>query len=297
MDNDYRKFWLENQDGELWYFTELENKTFLNKPMGLGMSVQYGGFRLGNAQIVNYQSYDLLSVQGTLFFYRNSRADIYKDYFDFMKFISKNSLLKLHYKTPNSFESYYRYCFVQQIDKGEINNNSLIMECPIIFATQTFWRNDIKNVLVVDNTRTNDGKSYPLERPYHYATSGLSNMKVTNRGNTDTALKITIEGEVTNPLINVYDNHNKKYGAVKMIGTFDKVVIDSDDLNESIRLERNGAVLVAPYSYQDLSIGSPNQTYVTFIKLKSGESTLRFNSDETFNGKVTLEWSDEYVSV
>ena len=297
MENDIRKFWLENQDGELWYFTSEENKTFLNAPQGLGMSIEYGGFRLGNAQVVNYQSYNLLSVQGTLFFYRKSRAEIYKDYFDFMNFISKNSLLKLHYKTPNSFESYYRYCIVSQIDKSEINNDALIMECPIEFTTQTFWRNDVKNSLVVDNTLQNDGKSYPLERPYHYATSGLANMKVINRGNIETALKITIEGESVNPRINVFDNHNVEYGAMRMIGTFDKVIIDSDDINENIRLERGGSVLVAPYSYQDLSTGSPNQVYVTFIKLKSGESTLRFSSDNIFSGKVTLEWSDEYVSV
>lgn len=292
-----RQFWLENADGEIWQFTNEETKTFLNSPKGLGLNVEFGGYRLGNTEVINYQQYDLLDVQGTLMFYRKSRADIYQDYFNFMKFISKNRLLKLHYKTPNSFESYYRYCFVQNVDKGEINNDSLILECPIVFSSQTFWRNDKKNVLVVDNSRNDDGKKYLLERPYHYASSMLSNMKLINRGNTDTALKITIEGETINPTINAFDNKGVKYGVMRLLGEFDKVVVDSDDLSENIILEREGSTLTAPYSYQDLSVGSPNQVYVTFIKLKSGESTLRFSCDNIFNGVVTLEWSDEYVSV
>lgn len=297
MINDVRKFWLENQDGEIWNFTDEENQTFLESPAGLGISNNYGGYRLGNAEVVNYIQSQLLDINGTLLFYRNSRAEIYQDYFDFMKFIAKNSLLKLHYKTPNSFESYYRYCFVRQIDKTEIDNEMLVMRCPIIFATQTFWRNDIRNVVVVDNSLAQDGKKYPLERPYHYATSKLSSINVINRGNTDTSMRITITGASNNPTINVYDNNDVRYGAVRMLGKFDNVMVDSDDLNEHIVLEKNGSVLTAPYSYQDLSIGEANQVYVTFIKLKSGQSTLRFTNDGTFNGIVTIEWSDEYVSV
>ena len=297
MANDIRKFWLENQNGDLWYFTDEESKTFFDAPTGLGINLEYGGYRLGNAEVINYQNYDLLAIQGTLLFFRNSRAEIYKDYFDFMNFIANNSLLKLHYKTPNSFDSFYRYCFVRKVDKTQINSDALAMECPITFQTQTFWRNDNKNVVVVDNSIANDGKSYELTRSYYYPTSKLSNIKVLNRGNTETALKVTIEGEVTNPTLNVYDNSNDKYGAMRMLGTFDKVIVDSDDISESIVLEQDGATLVAPYSYQDLSIGSPNQTYITFLKLKSGESSLRFNADNSFNGIVTLEWSDEYVAI
>ncbi len=205
--------------------------------------------------------------------------------------------MKLHYRTPNSFESYYRYCFVQEVGKDEISNSNLMLECPIRFSSQTFWRNDKKNVLVVDNTREEGGKSYPLDRPYHYASSMLSNMKLINRGNTDTAIKITIEGDVINPTINAFDNKGNKYGVMRLLGEFDSVIVDSDDLSENIILESGGSTLTAPYSYQDLSVGSPSQVYVTFIKLKSGESTLRFSSDNVFSGKVTLEWSDEYVSV
>lgn len=292
-----REFWLENQDGAIWRFTDKEVNTFLNAPKGLGMAVQYGGYRLGNTQVINYQQYDLLDVEGTLFFYRGSRADIYKEYFNFLQFISKNRLLKLHYRTPNSFESYYRYCFVQEVQKTEINNDALIMECPVRFSSQTFWRNDKKNVLVVDNSRQNDGKKYLLKRPYHYASSMLSNMKVINRGNTDTAIKITIEGESINPTINAFDNKGNKYGVMRLLGDFDKVVVDSDDLSENITLIKDESVLTAPYSYQDLSVGAPNQVYVTFIKIKSGESVLRFTSDNIFTGTVTLEWSDEYVSI
>lgn len=294
---DIREFWLENQDKQIWKFTDLESNTFLESPAGLGFNVDYGGFRLGNAEIVNTQQFQLQNVSGVLNFFGNNRAEVYKKYFEFMNFISKNYLLKLHYKTPNSFESYYRYCFVQSIQKTEIDDEHLVMECPVSFATQTFWRNDAKNIIVVDDTMTENGKSYPLERPYQYSASQLSNIKVINRGNTDTAMKITINGASKNPTFNVYDNNGERYGAIRFIGEFDKVVIDSDDLNQNIELTKNDAILTAPYSYQDLSIGSPNQVFITFVKLKSGESTIRFNNDGAFAGNVTIEWSDEYVSI
>lgn len=295
---DVRKFWLENQNGEIWHFTSEESKTFLNAPAGLGMSVNYAGFRLGNAEVVNYQQYQLNSITGTLIFHKNTRTDIYEDYFKFMQFISNNSLLKLHYQTPNDFEtSYYSYGFVAQIDKGEIDNSRLVMQCPIVFKRQTFWRNDKINILNIENEAGTDGKKYELLRPYYYASSKLNNIRIVNRGNAEATLKITIFGEAENPTFKIYDSSNRQYGAMRMLGTFDEVMVDSDDLNENIVLKRNGAILTAPYGYQDLTIGAPNQIYVTFVKIKSGVSTGVFSSDNTFTGSVRLEWSDEYVSV
>lgn len=294
---DVREFWLENQDNQIWHFTSLESSTFIESPQGLGFSNSYGGFRLGNAEIVNFIQSNLNDIEGTLLFFGETRAEIYQSYFDFMNFIAKNSLLKLHYKTPNTFDSYYRYVFVRQIDKTEIDNEQNVMRSPVVFATQTFWRTDKRNSVAVDDTLTEEGKSYELERPFAYPSSKLSNIKIINRGNIDTAMKIIIDGACKNPTLSVYDNKNERYGIVRMLGEFDKVVIDSDDLNQSIQLFRNDAVLTAPYSYQDLSVGSPNEVYITFVKLKSGESTLRFNNDGVFTGTVQIEWSDEYVSV
>lgn len=295
---DVREFWLENQDGAIWKFTDKESKTFLESPAGLGISNNFGGFRLGNAEVINYIQPSLIDITGTLDFFGESRELIYKSYFDFMNFIAKNSLLKLHYRTPNNFEeSYYRYCFVRQINKTEIDSRNLEMRCPIFFTTQTFWRNDKKNYVVVSNQISEEGKSYKLKRPYFYSYNDLTNIKLHNRGNAETAMKITIDGTVKDPTLFIFDNKGNRYGIIKFIGTFDKVIVDSDDLNQNITLIKDGAVLTAPYSYQDLSVGSPNEVYVTFIKLKSGNSTMRFQSDGTFNGTITVEWSDEYVSV
>lgn len=296
MDN-VREFWLENQDGDIVRFTEEDSLTFFENPQGLGFDIAYGGFRLGNAEVVNYQQYALLDIQGTLNFRGNSRAEIYQQYFDFVTFISKNVLLKLHYRTPNSFESFYRYVFVKSLNKTEIANNRYLLQCPIVFSSQTFWRSDAQNILIASDQVTGESKRYLLQRPYSYASNQLNDMKVINRGNTETALKVTINGMSVNPTLTAFDNRLIKYGQMKMLGTFDKVIVDSDDLNENIQLMQDDAWLVAPYSYQDLSIGSPNEVYVTFIKLKPGQSTLTFGSDEPFEGTVVLEWSDSYVSI
>lgn len=291
-----RQFWLENQNGEMWYFTEHDSNTFMDSPSGLGFSTNYGGFRIGDAEVVTFIQYALGTVEGTLKFMGENRAEVYKQYFDFNKFIANNSLLKLHYRTPNSFNSYYCYCFVQELDKTEMDNRRYVMNCRIAFKRQTFWRNDEKTSLLVKDVPSGESKRYQLKRPYSYASSMLSNMKIVNRGNVEAALKVTINGTVTNPMLSIYAN-DIKYGAMKMLGTFDKVTVDADDLNEYIQLEKDGAILVAPYSYQDLTVGSPQETYVTFIKVRPGESKGVFTFDGVFNGEITLEWSDNYVTV
>lgn len=297
MMNNVREFWLENQDGNIWRFTDRESSTFLESPQGLGISNNYGGFRLGNAEIVNFIQSELTDIEGVLDFIGTSRELIYKSYFEFMEFIAKNSLLKLHYRSPNTFESYYRYVFVKQITKTEIDSGAYIMRCQVVFATQTFWRNDNRNYVAVTNEISEEGKSYALKRPYFYSYNDLQNIKVYNRGTVETAMKIKIQGATKDPVVYVYDNRGIRYGVIKFIGEFDEIIIDSDDLNQNITLIKDGAILTAPYSYQDLSVGSANEVYVTFVKLKSGDSTLRFQNDGTFTGSVVIEWSDEYVSV
>lgn len=297
MISNIRKFWLENQDGKIWKFTDKESRTFLDSPAGLGILNSYGSYRLGNAEVVNFVKNELIDITGSLYFFGSTREEVYQKYFEFMNFISKNRLMKLHYQAPNSFDSYYRYCFVQQLDKSEIESDGMILKCPVRFSVQTFWRTDVENTLVGSNELIDESKTYPLERPYSYASNKLNDMKAINRGNTESALRILIDGRSVNPTINVYDNNGIKYGALRLIGSFDKVIVESDDLNQRIQLLKDGSWLTAPYAYQDLNVGQPNEVYVTFIKLKPGESTITFNSDDYFDGQVIINWSDEYVSV
>lgn len=292
----YRQFWLENQEGKIWNFTDKETKTFLNTPSGLGFEMNYSDHRVGNSMIITDEEHRLTDVQGTLLFHGNNSVDIYEDYYQFVKFLGKNEKLKLHYKTPNSFDSYYRHCFVSRLDKSEISTDG-IMRCSITFAVKSFWKNDNPNVLFIENTAPTDGKQYELERPYYYPANNLSNIRIINKGTVETSLKIVITGRTVNPTFRLYDSDFEQYGVIKMIGEFDKVIVDSDDLNENIELQKNGFPLPAPYSYQDFSLGKKDKIKVTFLKIHSGVSFASFTSDDTFDGSIRLEWSDEYGSV
>ena len=90
---------------------------------------------------------------------------------------------------------------------------------------------------------------------------------------------------------------NEQYGAAKILGTYSYVRVDSDDTAEEIHLERNGSVIANAINYQDLTVGSPQQVYVTFLKIQPGTSTLMFDLGDDFDGCVRLTWSNAYVSV
>ena len=292
-----RDFWLTNAD-DLVFRLKGENISntisFLHEPNGLGYSVNLSTVKLGNTDIILSEQYNLGSVAGDLIFI-GSLPDVYQQYQNLLSFLARKPIT-LHYLPPNTNDSYNCRVRVVSLEKSEVNAEDFVMHCPIQMYRQGMWYNDTPNIIDVDNT-TNDGKSYPLDRPYSYGALSLKNIQLRNDGMTDTSLKIEIFGECTNPLWELYDEENNKYGAAKITGTYDYVLVDSDDIDEKIALEHNGSVVANAINYQDLTVGSPQQVFVTFLKLKPGTSTLSFTLGDNFAGYVRVTWSNAYVSV
>lgn len=292
-----RDFWLSNADDNIFEMkgSNVANTiSFLHEPEGLGYSVSLSTVKLGNTDIILSEQYNLGSAAGDLIFI-GSVPGVYQQYQSFLSFLARKPIM-LHYLPPNTNESYSCRVRVVSLEKTEVNAEDGCLHCPIQFYRQGMWFNDNPNVLDVTN-EISEGKSYPLTRPYSYGAVGLENIQLTNAGMTDTSLKVEIFGEVTDPEWALYDEDSTQYGAAKLIGTYTYVRVDSDDIDEEIYLERNGSVIANAVNYQDLTVGSPQQVYVTFLKLQPGTSTLRFDLGSSFNGYVRLTWSNAYVSV
>lgn len=286
-----REFWLTNANNVKWSLNQA--KTFAHEPEGLGYGIDITTVRLGNSSLITNESINLPSFTSEVVLL-GGRISAYQNYREFINFLAQKPIT-LHYLPPNTNESYHCACRVVSLTKTEYLTDNY-MSCPITIFRQSMWFDDQEHVIDAYNTQEL-GKQYPLQRPYHYGIVSTQNIVVYNDGMVDAPMKIEIFGECTDPMFSLYDSQNVKYGAAKIIGTYDYVMIDSDDVDEGIALERNGSTIPNAVNYQDLTVGDPREVYVTFLKLKAGSSTLVFSLDNSFSGYVRITWRNSYVTV
>lgn len=295
MDNEFRKFWLVNSLGNTYELSNPEKKVFLSGPSGLGFTSVYSSERLGTSELITYSDTRLPDVSGTLLFFLDSNGFIYNEYQNFIDFI-KYKPLELHYQTPNLMNSFYSEVIITKFEKTE-NTKSGLMQCPITFHRITNWLNDEDFTIILTNAREGSGKNYPVSRPYYYVGTNLSNTPIIVRGTDSIGFVIEINGTVQNPYFALTQGTDR-YGVCRILGTYDYMMINSNDTAESIYLENNGVVIANPQQYQDFSIRD-GIAYLTWIKLKVGENIFTFNSNniDTFDGTITIRYKNSYVSV
>lgn len=299
----YRKFWLINAKGERYDLTDKDvNHTFFNIPEGLGFQRKYTSERIGNSEIILSQEFSFLDVTGEIVFFNVNNSLIYQDYQAFISFISFTPL-ELHYQTANVLEPDAFYCkvIITTLDKSEISYEDNIMRCPITFHRLSQWFTDADKVYVLQKEEITNGKQYNLIRNYHYAGSILTGVPIYNDGTDDVGFVFQIDGRVKNPRFYLAQN-GEIYGEAGVTGTnpYGCVIINSIDDEESIYLETtSGAVVANPKQYQDFALAD-GQTYLTWCKLKVGESIFSF-SDQTqnpdFDGTITIRFKRSYISV
>lgn len=289
----YRSFWLVNNLGEKWDITD--SNTFGINPEGLGIRNNYSTIRIGDSDILTYQQWDLLPFTINLMF-MGTNEEQYKRYRDFLLFISKVPILQ-YYKTPNNLKAnYFRQVIIDTLDKTEVSVDTGTLNCQLTIKPQTFWESAREEIIEV-NSSVGDGKIYELQRPYHYSGNSVNQINIVNNSVQDVPLIIEIDGSVEDPVCNIFDEKGEIYSSGKFIGTFDYVYVDARDLTQEIVLKQGDSVLPNPTSYQDLTVGSPNEIYVTFMKLKPGNSTIQFLFSNTFDGLVRISWRNQYASV
>lgn len=292
----YRQFKLVNGNGREFTLTDKNFKVFANDPTGLGFTKTISTLRLGNDNVVTYSLINLDTINFELLFYDDTNVLKYQKYDDFISFITIKPIYLL-YKKPNSFDWFRRRIESLSLSKSEVERDRML-HCEFVMQTLSFWEDDNPRSILLTTQETGDGKIYPIKYPFVYGGGeSIANAKVNVQGMLESPLKITIDGLSTNPQIIVYDSNSNIYGYAKFNGTFDKVFINSIDSEETLELTNNGVLLDNPLGYQDLTVGNANEIAVTFLKLQQGNSSLRFILGNNFDGSVTVEWRNRYVSV
>lgn len=292
---EYRKFRLLNAQNKIFELTDKNFKVFASNPAGLGFSKTVSIYRLGNENLVPYSMINLDQITFELLFYDESLADKYQKYDDFISFISHKPIYLL-YQKPNSFNWYRRLVESMSLSKTEVQLDGML-HCNYNVQTLTFWEDNDVNIKHITPSEEGESKVYPIVYPFMYGSTTLSNIELVSVGLLDTPMKIIINGRTENPQYILYDANDNIYGRGRFDGTFDKVVVDSAESSEEIQLYLNDLLLSNPMAYQDLTVGSPDEIYVTFLKLKNGTSKMSFVLGDSFDGDVTIEWRNRYVTV
>lgn len=291
----YRKFKLVNANNNEFTLTEKNFKVFANNPNGLGFSKSVSTLRLGDEELLLYSLVNLDNINFELLFYDDKLSDKYQKYVEFMQFISFKPLY-LYYQRPNGFEWYRRRIEIVSLSKGEVSFEDSMLHCNLVMKSLGFWEDDIAEEIVLEK-QEQLGKIYPITYPFTYGGNSFSGVDLISKGLLDTPLEIQINGTSEDAEWIIYDNNDNIYGRAKFNGTFDAIYVNSRESEEEIKLLYNGTFVDNPLSYQDLTVGSPNQIYITFLKLKVGRSKISFNFDLSFEGNVVIKWRNRYVSV
>lgn len=267
----YRKFYLENSNGQTVTLTEQSTKIFLNNPTGLGYSKSITTNQYADALSIVTEDQSFGSVGGEVLFYDSTNQSKYEKFNEFVSFLSY-SPLKFYYALPIG-RTFYCDVAVTSLDKTEVKTDGF-MRCPITLQMLSRWKGE-------EIVETGTVTSYTL----------------TNDGHMPVGFEITIEGSLENPYFTLSQN-NEVYGEAKFndATAFDSVFVNSKDSEQNVILEQGGSVLANPLSYQDLSI-SNGSIYVTFVKLARGESTLTIGMDSGSVSNVEIKFTPIYRSV
>lgn len=296
MSYPYRAFWLVNSKGERYDFTSA--LSFFYEPKNLGFSKKLDSLRLGDKVRILNEEVQFLTVEGDLLFIADDIQTEYEKYFEFVNYL-KHKPLSLYYQTPNRFTPFHADIVVTKLEKSEVKHEDSILHCPISMQMLSHWMDETVSQ-IYDGSGQVEGKIYYIDQghkhAYAYPGNTLHNILLRNDGTEDTGLIITILNPITNPRLSM-SNADGVYGECKLVGSFDRVIINATDNVESLTLYQGGSELANPMNYQDLSVGNPENIAVTFLKLKPGDSSLSLYSEGTYSGKVMIEYTPTYATV
>lgn len=301
----YRKLWLVNSLGNRYDFTSRNSRGFLHTPEGFGFNRTFTSLKVGNSELLTSQQFNLTDIKGELLFGDGSNGDKYQAYYDFIQF-AKYKPLSLHYLTPNNLNAYHCDVIFTQAEKGEVAFEDSMLHIPVVFHRLTEWLTDEDYKITFVKEVDEDGKNYPLIRPYHYKGGNFSNEVVYNDGTDDVGFIITVKGrEEDGVIVSQFSNMQfsltqggETYGICKINGTYDLAIIDSVERTESIYLEYNGSSIPNPEQYQDFTIRN-GASYLTWCKFRVGETIFSFNCDDVanFDGSIEISFKKSYATV
>lgn len=253
-------------------------------PKGLGFENENSYLRIGNRNILIKQKIIQGQIEAVIHFrYKNA----YKEYQDFMKFISKAPLI-IRYQ-PYTDDEYKCCCELKSIEKPEKTKTGL--EITVKFDMTSLWFKEINMSSNEEEEET--GKKYPYQYDFKYYENVKGSILIESDSENDSGCIIEIRGKAVNPSWSHYVNNELvELGKMNMtVNKNQKLVIDTVNIPFSITLkDMNNNVIQDAYQLSDFSTQR-------FIQLKKGMNRISVSSFGTEVPMIAVRGNIEYASV
>ena len=193
-----REFSLLNEKNQTFSLMDIKNYCLLTEPTGLGVSFNTDYAQLGNVFVANSKKLEQGNIGGIVNFLN------YDNYKKLIDFIQKSEALKLLYTVPykNGNRSFYRDISIPNVGKTELGNETGILSEPITFDCLSLWY-EPKQITYKMEQGTQE-IIWNFEWDSRWIGFNTSNIEFTNDGHTPASIQLDIEGEVLNPIIELY---------------------------------------------------------------------------------------------
>ena len=130
---------------------------------------------------------------------------------------------------------------------------------------------------------SNKGKSYPFKYPYSYGRNIIENTTITNPYILEVPLIISITGEISDPIVSLFDESGERYNMVDFTGTTltssERIVINSAIKKiYKVDIDANGNEIAGTeVDYRP----EVNPEHDTYLFAKKGTSIITLNIDDT----------------
>lgn len=198
-----------------------------------------------------------------------------------VNWIQKYSTAKYKMALEYNDNNFIRYCEgkVTSLTKTEKNEyNILAQELEFTQTTPYFIKRE--NTITIELSTS--GKSYDYSYPYSYGANKVENNLIDNPYILDVPLIITIDGAITNPKIMLLDENGNIYNRV-YFGTIEEPIV----INQGEQLIINSAQRKIYKVANGVEIDfrpEVSPQYDTFLRAKSGISSIAINEDDTAEG-------------
>lgn len=281
-----RNFYLENDVGSRIDFQKQDGSLFLYDISGLGYEKTISYEQIGDVFVPTNEKMTQMPITGTIEFDKDESAsetsyDVYKKFTDF---VNNAKSLKLVYvpKLSNRVE-YYRDIDFISIDKSEEDDFG-ILSCPIKLKPKSLWYKEGNAVISINPT--DNEMRWDFTWDAIFIDYNTSNIIYENKGHTDSALEVVIDGYVQNPVIEIYKDDVLIYSiAIEIeIEEYEKFIYSSKDGAPCIKKQNTDGTYENLFTSEYVSPANIN-----IFKLPKGASKLKISAENDINSaQITI---------
>lgn len=228
-----REFKLINEKGQEFSLMDIENYCLMTEPSGIGIEYSAEYEQLNNRFIENIKTIGQEAITGQVNF---TSYDNYKKLADFIL----SDKIKIVYTIPyeQGERTFYRDISVTRLTKSEKNIYKILSET-IVFMPLSLWYE--KSNIVYKIGMEDSEIRWDFKWDSKFASNDIRSLKYINQGHTDADIYLEIDGEILNPVIELYVE-NELYQSVKiktLINKYEKLIYNTQDFEIS-RIKTDG---------------------------------------------------------